>query len=96
MLFRSVIVRITNELDANIGGFGTPCSSPHFHNMHTPHYSDGNPMNTIPCAANPGDPFPYRDHHYPMIYAGGDSRGGAALVACPQNLSAGASGTCAM
>ena len=70
-----VIVRITNELDPAIGGFGTPCSSPHFHNMHTPTYSDGNPMFTIPPTPNhPLGPCPFRDHHYPMIYAGGDSR----------------------
>ena len=69
-----VVVRLTNQIDPAIGGFGTSSFSPHFHNMHTPSYSDGYPGNTIPPAANPGDPFPYRDHHYPMILAGGDSR----------------------
>ena len=75
----SVICRIHNELPANHVGFGTPEISTHLHNLHTPSESDGFPgdfwsaTKSGPTLASPGQ---FKDHFYPMAYAGLDTFGG--------------------
>jgi FtsP/CotA-like multicopper oxidase with cupredoxin domain len=62
-----VVVRFQNDLPPGFIGFGVPQTSTHLHNGHTPSESDG----------FPGDFFNsgfFKDHHYPNICAGGDSR----------------------
>jgi FtsP/CotA-like multicopper oxidase with cupredoxin domain len=75
----SVICRIHNQLPADHVGFGTPEISTHLHNLHTPSESDGFPgdfwsaSKSGPTLASPGQ---FKDHFYPMAYAGLDSFGG--------------------
>ncbi|MEQ1882452.1 MAG: multicopper oxidase domain-containing protein [Burkholderiales bacterium] len=70
---RPVLVRIHNELNPDYVGFGTPEISTHLHNMHTPSASDGFPGDFFgpakfgPTLTAPGQ---FRDHFYPMVYAG--------------------------
>ena len=62
-----IVVRFQNDLPPGFVGFGIPQTSTHLHNGHTPSESDG----------FPGDFFNsgfFKDHHYPNVYAGGDSR----------------------
>ena len=71
------LIRIYNDLPQNIVGFGTPQITTHLHNMHTPSESDGFPGDWFsPYVAGPTLTAPgyFRDHHYPMVYAGGDPR----------------------
>jgi len=74
-----ILVRIRNELPANAAGPGSPEISTHLHNMHTPSESDGftgdwfSPTQNGPTLTGPGA---FKDHHYPMVYAGVDAFGG--------------------
>ncbi|MBA2964799.1 MULTISPECIES: multicopper oxidase family protein [Ramlibacter] len=74
---RPILVRLENKLPNEVTGWGSPDISMHLHNMHTPSASDGNPLDWFSSRAyGPGltSPGEYKDHHYPMVYAGGDSR----------------------
>lgn len=72
-----ILLRVYNKLPKDHVGFGSPEISTHLHNAHTPSESDGFAGDyysddiTGPTLTRPGK---YRDHHYPNIYAGGDSR----------------------
>jgi FtsP/CotA-like multicopper oxidase with cupredoxin domain len=73
-----ILVRFRNQLPNLWPGFGSPDISVHLHNMHTPSESDGYPFDwwsayaSGPAITRPGQ---YRDHHYPMVYAGVDKYG---------------------
>jgi FtsP/CotA-like multicopper oxidase with cupredoxin domain len=74
---RPILMRLENKLPSNVTGWGSPDVSLHLHNMHTPSASDGNPLDWWSRSAyGPGlsAPGEYKDHHYPMVYAGGDYR----------------------
>ncbi|MFM9883873.1 MAG: multicopper oxidase family protein [Burkholderiales bacterium] len=73
-----MLVRFRNELPPNAAGPGSPEISVHLHNLHTPSESDGFPMDYFsPTKAGPGlTPGAFKDHHYPMVYAGLDTFGG--------------------
>lgn len=70
-----VLVRIYNDLPANATGYGSPEISTHAHNMHTGSESDGfagdyfSPTKFGPTLTRAGA---FRDHFYPLIYAGFD------------------------
>ncbi|MVQ31374.1 multicopper oxidase domain-containing protein [Ramlibacter sp. MAH-25] len=76
---KPILVRFENKLPNALQGFGSPDISVHLHNMHTPSESDGfaldwfSPAACGPTLARPGE---YKDHHYPMVYAGLDAYGG--------------------
>ena len=61
------IVRFQNLLPANHVGIGVPETSTHNHNGHQESSSDGHPTEFITSGQ-------YHDHHYPIIFAGGDQR----------------------
>jgi FtsP/CotA-like multicopper oxidase with cupredoxin domain len=71
-----IVVRIYNELPANVVGFGSPEISTHLHNLHSPSESDGfagdyfSPTKFGPTLTGPGS---YKDHHYVNCYAGYDA-----------------------
>ena len=73
----SSIVRIYNDLAADISGYGSPEIATHLHNLHSPSESDGFPSDffsrTIagPTFTRPGR---FRDHHYCNAFAGDDPR----------------------
>jgi FtsP/CotA-like multicopper oxidase with cupredoxin domain len=76
---RPVLVRFRNQLPNLLQGFGSPDVSVHLHNMHTPSESDGFPFDWWSSNAyGPGLTRTgyYKDHHYPMVYAGLDQYGG--------------------
>ncbi len=72
---RAAIVRLFNDLPQNHVGFGSPETSMHLHNLHTPSESDGFPgdfwsaVKAGPTLASAGA---YKDHCYPNVYAGYD------------------------
>lgn len=72
-----ILCRIYNDLSASSVGFGSPEIATHLHNLHTPSESDGFPGDFFsatefgPTFTGPGR---YRDHHYPMSFAGNDPR----------------------
>ncbi|WP_292443704.1 multicopper oxidase family protein [Methylibium sp.] len=74
-----ILVRMGNELRQLGQGYGSPEISIHLHNMHTPSESDGfpidwwSPTDHGPTLTGPGH---FKDHHYPMVYAGVDQYGG--------------------
>ncbi|MEJ7929784.1 multicopper oxidase domain-containing protein [Ramlibacter sp. AN1015] len=76
---KPVMVRLRNKLPWDLRGYGSPDVSMHLHNMHTPSESDGYPTDWFsetaygPTLTRPGR---YKDHHYPMVYAGVDQYGG--------------------
>jgi FtsP/CotA-like multicopper oxidase with cupredoxin domain len=76
---KPILVRFENKLPNSLQGFGSPDISVHLHNMHTPSESDGyttdwfSPVACGPTLMRPGE---YKDHHYPMVYAGVDAFGG--------------------
>jgi FtsP/CotA-like multicopper oxidase with cupredoxin domain len=59
------IVRFNNQLPIDHVGLGVPETSAHNHNGHQESFSDGHPT-TYQVSGQ------YRDHHYPIIYAGND------------------------
>ncbi len=61
------IVRFQNQLPIDYVGFGVPETSTHNHNGHQESYSDGHPTEIVYSGQ-------YRDHHYPIVYAGNDQR----------------------
>ena len=70
-----VLVRLRNNLPRLKRGYGSPEVSMHLHNMHTPSESDGFPVDWWSAYAVGGSltrPGRYKDHHYPMVYAGLD------------------------
>lgn len=74
-----IVVRIHNDLPANLQGPGSPEISTHLHNMHTPSASDGFPGNYFSATKNGptlSEPGGFQDHHYPNVYAGVDQFGG--------------------
>ena len=70
-----IVVRIHNDLPADVIGRGSPEISTHLHNLHTPSASDGFAGNYYsatksgPTLSAPGG---FQDHHYPNVYAGVD------------------------
>ena len=70
-----LLVRFYNDLPANLTGFGSPEISTHAHNLHDGSESDGFPGDYFsatkfgPTLTRPGM---FKDHLYPMIYAGYD------------------------
>jgi FtsP/CotA-like multicopper oxidase with cupredoxin domain len=62
-----VLCRIRNNLPPVLTGIGSPDIITHVHNGHHPSESDGYPGDWY----SPGS---FLDHHWPMIYAGGDWR----------------------
>lgn len=76
---RPMLVRFRNDLPPTLQGYGSPDISIHLHNMHTPSESDGFPMDWFsqtmygPGLTRRGE---FKDHHYPMVYAGLDAFGG--------------------
>jgi len=70
-----LLVRFYNDLPANLTGFGSPEISTHAHNLHDGSESDGfagdyfSPTKFGPTLTRPGM---FKDHLYPMIYAGYD------------------------
>jgi len=76
---RPVLVRFRNQLSPLLHGYGSPDISVHLHNLHTPSESDGYPTDWFsasaygPTLTRAGQ---YKDHHYPMVYAGLDQYGG--------------------
>ncbi|HEX7891534.1 MAG TPA: multicopper oxidase domain-containing protein [Ramlibacter sp.] len=74
---RPVLVRLRNNLPNLRRGYGSPDVSMHLHNMHTPSESDGYPVDWWSAFAYAGTltrAGRFKDHHYPMIYAGNDER----------------------
>ncbi|TFZ05493.1 bilirubin oxidase [Ramlibacter henchirensis] len=74
-----ILVRFRNQLPNSVQGFGSPDISVHLHNLHTPSESDGFPIDWFSagtCGATLTRPGEYKDHHYPMVYAGVDAFGG--------------------
>ncbi|KQT09613.1 hypothetical protein ASG30_13720 [Ramlibacter sp. Leaf400] len=76
---RPLVVRFRNQLASTLQGYGSPDISVHLHNLHTPSESDGFPTDWFsasgygPTLTRAGE---YKDHHYPMVYAGVDQYGG--------------------
>jgi FtsP/CotA-like multicopper oxidase with cupredoxin domain len=76
---RPVLVRFRNQLSSFLQGYGSPDISVHLHNLHTPSESDGYPTDWFsttaygPTLTRAGQ---YKDHHYPMVYAGVKAYGG--------------------
>ncbi|KQT11628.1 hypothetical protein ASG30_04830 [Ramlibacter sp. Leaf400] len=76
---KPILVRFRNQLPNALQGYGSPDISVHLHNLHTPSESDGYPVDWFSKTAygstltRPGE---YKDHHYPMVYAGVDQYGG--------------------
>lgn len=74
-----IIVRIHNDLLANLQGPGSPEIATHLHNLHSPSTSDGFPGNYYsptqngPTLSSPGG---FQDYHYLNVYAGVDTFGG--------------------
>ena len=72
---KPIVVRIHNDLPADVIGRGSPEISTHLHNLHTPSASDGFAGNYYsatksgPTLSAPGG---FQDHHYPNVYAGVD------------------------
>jgi len=70
-----LLVRFYNDLPANLTGFGSPEISTHAHNLHDGSESDGfagdyfSATKFGPTLTRPGM---FKDHLYPMIYAGYD------------------------
>ena len=62
-----IVVRFYNDLPADHVGFGVPQTSTHLHNAHVGSESDGFPADFF-------DSGLFKDHHYPNVLAGGDSR----------------------
>ncbi len=63
-----ILVRQKNQLPlAGFDSFGVGSVSTHLHNGHTPPESDGHPCNFFETGQ-------FYDHHYPIVYAGGDVR----------------------
>jgi FtsP/CotA-like multicopper oxidase with cupredoxin domain len=76
---RPVLIRFRNLLPNLRQGFGSPDISVHLHNMHTPSESDGFPFDwfsTYAYGTGLTRAGLYKDHHYPMVYAGLDKYGG--------------------
>lgn len=74
-----VLLRLRNQLPQLAQGFGAPEISLHLHNMHTPSESDGYPVDWwsgADCGPTLAGPGGFKDHHYPMVYAGLDAYGG--------------------
>ena len=74
-----IMVRVRNQLPNLNQGFGSPDVSVHLHNLHTPSESDGFPVdwwNSTTCGPTLTRAGEYKDHHYPMVYAGVDRFGG--------------------
>ena len=74
-----ILVRYRNNLPTNAVGPGSPEISVHLHNLHTPSESDGNPVDYFSSTkSGPGltKAGAFKDHHYPMVYAGVDAFGG--------------------
>ena len=63
------LVRFKNSLPATTSSFGTPKTTIHLHNGHTPSESDG-------FAGDFFDTGLFKDNHYPNAYAGIDAFGG--------------------
>ncbi len=59
------LVRFRNLLPINHVGFGVPETSTHNHNGHQESFSDGHPTTFLLSGQ-------HRDHHYPIVLAGGD------------------------
>jgi FtsP/CotA-like multicopper oxidase with cupredoxin domain len=75
---RPVLVRLRNNLPNLKRGYGSPDVSMHLHNMHTPSESDGFPSDWWSAFAYGGAltrAGRFKDHHYPMVYAGLDQYG---------------------
>jgi FtsP/CotA-like multicopper oxidase with cupredoxin domain len=76
---RPVLVRYRNQLPTYVQGYGSPDISVHLHNMHVPSESDGFPVDwwsPAACGSTLGGPGYFKDHHYPMVFAGIDQYGG--------------------
>ncbi|MBA3623377.1 MAG: multicopper oxidase domain-containing protein [Methylibium sp.] len=76
---RPILVRFNNKLPATTQGYGAPDISVHLHNLHTPSESDGYPTDWFSESGNGPTltaPGRFKDHHYPMVYAGLDAYGG--------------------
>jgi FtsP/CotA-like multicopper oxidase with cupredoxin domain len=73
------LVRIYNDLPANVQGPGSPEISTHLHNLHSPSESDGFPGDYYSATRNGPTltaPGVFKDHHYINMYAGLDEFGG--------------------
>jgi FtsP/CotA-like multicopper oxidase with cupredoxin domain len=73
------LVRIYNDLPANVQGPGSPEISTHLHNLHSPSESDGFPGDYYSSTRNGptlSAPGAFKDHHYINMYAGIDEFGG--------------------
>ncbi len=76
---RPMLVRFRNQLPPLAQGYGAPEVSVHLHNLHTPSESDGYPtdwFSSTACGSTLTSPGDYKDHHYPMVYAGVEQFGG--------------------
>ncbi|KQT11076.1 hypothetical protein ASG30_09495 [Ramlibacter sp. Leaf400] len=74
-----ILVRFRNQLPNALQGFGSPDISVHLHNLHTPSESDGFPVDWFSetaCGPTLTRPGRFKDHHYPMVYAGVEAFGG--------------------
>jgi len=74
-----IMVRFRNQLPNLNQGFGSPDVSVHLHNLHSPSESDGFPVdwwNGTTCGPTLTKGGDYKDHHYPMVYAGVEKFGG--------------------
>jgi FtsP/CotA-like multicopper oxidase with cupredoxin domain len=74
-----MLVRFRNQLPPLAQGYGSPEISVHLHNLHTPSESDGYPVDWFSpaaCGSTLANPGYYKDHHYPMVYAGVEQFGG--------------------
>ncbi|TFZ00703.1 bilirubin oxidase [Ramlibacter henchirensis] len=72
-----IVVRFRNQLPSSVQGYGSPDISVHLHNLHTPSESDGYPedwFSATACGPTLTRAGEYKDYHYPMVYAGGDSK----------------------
>lgn len=84
---KAVIVRIINNLPANVVGYGSPEISTHLHNLHSASESDGyagdyySATRFGPTMAGAGA---YKDHLYPNAYAGYDDPQYAATKGDPR------------